>query len=419
MKSEGELSIYVITQFASQANRRIIQLLSLRDRLPGIILVSQLKGNTYTDTQTLQIAKPPKITGALRLIGFRRLERFVDRYLYFPSPNILYVKQTQKRLAREISNDLKQGKNACLITCVPPHDLVLIGLHIKKIFPQVYWIVDWQDLWSYDEYYINRVPERGQRRVRRLEQQVFSRCDMSVVSNNYAHLVLRDHYRVAPEKITTINHAFDAREGVQVRDSINGPEKSVESFIRIGFLGNLFKPPKVPGAEILKAIGEVRQLGLDVRLHIVGDKFLNKVTREPVRDLGWVTVHPETSHQESLRIISDCDFLLLALADLPNSRAIMHAKLPHYLMLRKPILAIVPNQSAVAEIIRKTGAGYVISADHNWEDELVNVLTEYKKTPNLPAVNEAEIARYSWENVSKQWLALIQNACSLKGTELT
>jgi len=53
---------------------------------------------------------------------------------------------------------------------------------------------------------------------------------------------------------------------------------------------------------------------------------------------------------------------MLALSDSPNCNVILHSKLPHYLSLERPILALVPENSAVAEIVTETGTGYVIPA---------------------------------------------------------
>ena len=123
-------------------------------------------------------------------------------------------------------------------------------------------------------------------------------------------------------------------------------------------------------------------------------------------------LHGKTSHIESLRRIARCEFLLLVLADLPNSEAVMSIKLPHYLLLQRPILAIVPERSAVADIIRETGSGYVIPARYDWGDALRKVLQDYLNGKNLPERNDRAIEECSWENISKQWMELIRGARS-------
>ena len=85
-------------------------------------------------------------------------------------------------------------------------------------------------------------------------------------------------------------------------------------------------------------------------------------------------LHGRTSHSEGIALLSQYDFLLLLLADLPNSRAVMSIKLPHYLLVGRPIIAVVPEQSAVADVVRETGTGVVIAAESDWADQLQSVL---------------------------------------------
>ena len=88
--------------------------------------------------------------------------------------------------------------------------------------------------------------------------------------------------------------------------------------IKIGFLGYLFKPPKVPGKKIVAAFREIRSKGFNVELNIYGDKTLT--ARKTVEDENdrTIVLHKRTSHKKSLMKISNCDFLLLALSDLPT-----------------------------------------------------------------------------------------------------
>jgi hypothetical protein len=82
----------------------------------------------------------------------------------------------------------------------------------------------------------------------------------------------------------------------------------------------------------------------------------------------------------------------------------MHSKLPHYLLLQKPILAIVPADSFVAQIINETKSGYIIPSESSWEPQLKNIIKNYSETEYIFGRNEKEIEKYSWERISKYWL---------------
>ena len=75
--------------------------------------------------------------------------------------------------------------------------------------------------------------------------------------------------------------------------------------------------------------------------------------------------------------------------------------------MARPILAMVPKNSAVADIIRETGSGYVIPSTSCWRDELKRIFQNYLDGEKLPERNEREIEKYSWENISKEWIRVI------------
>jgi hypothetical protein len=228
---------------------------------------------------------------------------------------------------------------------------------------------------------------------------------VNVTTNEHAKRVLEEQYR-AP-RVVAIPHHFKRDEftGVQSRgvprtQVANGP-------ITIGFFGTLFKPPRVPGERFVDSIRRVRASGTQVELHVHGGipPHLEGARERLARD-GTV-LHGRTSHTEGISLLTQYDFLLLLLADLANSQAVMSIKLPHYLLVGRPIIAVVPEHSAVADVVRETGTGVVIAAGSDWTEPLRDVL-ESRCAGVWPVRNEAAIERFAWENVSREWLAAIQ-----------
>lgn len=408
-KNNDKVVYVVVGQKRESINDRVAKILTLRSSFDKMILVSV--GNGHVNDENIMIKPFPNPFGILRLMGLQKLKKNLDKYFFFPSRNILYVKAVQKKLKKNILNDLKKGKKVSLLTCLPPHDLALIGLFIKRQFPETYWIVDWQDLWSYDENYFQRVPQLYRERLLRLEKEVLDNCDMNVTTNLSAKEVLEKRYDAPSWSVVSINHHFyreDLLESTVEVDHFSEDKKN--RIVRIGFLGTLFKPPRVPGAKVLKAIDCVIDSGINIELHVYGGASEDaRKSLKRLRNEG-VCLHGKTSHIESLRRIARCEFLLLVLADLPNCRAVMSIKLPHYLLLERPVLAIVPERSAVADVIRETGSGYVIPAGCDWGHGLKKVLQDYLNGKNLPERNNKAIEAYSWENISKQWMEVFSGA---------
>ena len=190
----------------------------------------------------------PNPLGLLRLVGLNKTKSFLERYIYFPSPTILYVWKVVKKLQKRIKRDLSKGNRVCLLTCVPPHDIALMGLHLKSVFPEINWIVDWQDLWSYDEYYFDRIPIIYKKKLLDLEKRIFLNCDTNVTTNLKAKTLVENYYNIPPHRVISINHHFYLPELDELKATVKTSFVSkVDRKINIGFLGNLFKPPKVPG----------------------------------------------------------------------------------------------------------------------------------------------------------------------------
>ena len=387
-------------------NDRVEKLVSLREKFDKMILVKS--GRERTAGETILINPKFNPTSILLKLGLHKLDKLLDRYVFFPSSTVFFVKSAIKRLHSEIRRDFANASNVCLITCLPPHDLVLAGLSLKRYFPQLEWIIDWQDLWSYDENYYERNPKYYRKKMLKLESDALSASDINITTNHYAKHVLEAHYNVPAERIVSINHHF-SRDDMPVRllsepcVSMNASNK----IIKIGFLGTLFKTPRVPGEKIVEAVKYVRRKGLEVELHVYGNlpKFFERMSRE--KPFEGLVMHGNAGHKESLENIAQYDFLLLVLSDLPNCRAVMSIKLPHYLMVGKPIIAVVPDPSAVADIVRETGSGYVIPSNSDWGEALTRMLESYKQGNQFLERNEQAINAFSWENISNQWLDLL------------
>ncbi|MFQ5470855.1 MAG: hypothetical protein ACE5EH_11200 [Gammaproteobacteria bacterium] len=339
----------------------------------------------------------------------KRLKVLVDRYLYFPSRDILYVPPMTKAITNLIRKDIADGYEICVITSVPPHSICIAGLMLKKNFPEIRWIVDWRDLWTYDDNYLARTPSLYRRGLYKLESVILNRCDVNVTTNEFAKEVLRSKYNIRTEKLATVNHHFNSNGRNACSKTVIFSNKSGHEPIKIGFLGTLFKPPRVPGDQLTKTIEKLRKDGLNLELHVFGKQAADVNTSSHHFAAKGIIFHGHFDHSESMRRISGCDYLLVFLGDLPNCRSVMSLKLAHYIGLDRPILAIVPDPSAIADIVRTTNTGHVIPVQSNWVSGLREFFSEPENSAFNTQRNVQEIEKFSWVNVSRQWVNVIDS----------
>jgi len=395
-----------VSQGVNSINSRVKELLSLvRQHGEGTLVGS---GEEWNNPGYISVKPYPNPTGILRILGLNGVKRNIDKYLYFPSSHILYVRRAVNRLKGYIDRDIRAGKRVLLITCVPHHAVALAGLSLRDKFPTLKWIVDWQDLWSYDENYFGRIPPVYRKKLLDTERRILETADVNVTTNEYARNILINKFDAPPQKVVAINHHFSQEDfgSVEVtgKDEVNVGRGNV---IKVGILGNLFKPPRVPGEKLIDVLRAVRERTPNLEFHIYGDvtaaaKKAKLENKEP-----WLILHDRVPHKESLRAIAGCDFLLVLLADLANCKVVLPQKLPFYFKLGKPILAIVPEDSAVSQAIRETGTGYVIPSAGDWVSPLEEIFRDYQNGRTQMDRNEERIESYSWESISKQWQSLI------------
>jgi hypothetical protein len=392
--------LFIIGYDQENAQHRTKKLVSLRGCFAKLNFVT--KSGKQDHPQNMVVGAYPNPFGILRVLGFFKLKNKCDKLFYFPSARILYVRKAVNKLQAQIKKEIAEGKKCCIITCVPHHDIAIIGLKLKKKFQHVKWIIDWQDLWSYDDYYFQKFNERQKRKLLLLEKEFLKTADINVVTNSKAKDVLVNNYKVNARKVVAINHPFDIKDKAGIVTSIKK-----DRTIHIGFLGSFYKPPKVPGDIILNTMDALVDLKIDIRLHIIGDnsEYIKKSADGPRK--RYLSLYPSTSHKQSLSYLKECDFLLLFLSNLPNCNVIVHGKLPHYLMLKIPIISIVPDDSAVAEVITQTKSGYVIPSNGNVTEELYDILQKYNKNTLTNRCDDEEIDKYSWGYIYKKWLEII------------
>jgi hypothetical protein len=351
------------------------------------------------------VAQPiPNPFGLLRVMGFPEQSDALSRRFYFPGRESLYALSALRQLRRRVRDDLANGLSVTLLTCAPPHALCLVGRSLKSEFPALRWVIDWQDLWSSDETYFLRVHPRFRARALEVERALTRESDLNIATNDLAAIALQALDGIENDRVLAIPHHFEDAccDVSDLRCNALARRRS-GSTPRIAFMGGLFKPPKVLGHKFIEALRRVRA-GTRVKPEFFvysneADALQTYIGREPEYGLVYQGLVSRKSVVDTLR---KYDFLLLLLEDLPNSRLIMHLKLPEYLVAGPPIVAIVPRDSAVAEIVRRTGAGYVIDSASDWAVGIADVLERWHAGEQLQR-NESEIERYAWRTVQKAW----------------
>ena len=268
---------------------------------------------------------------------------------FIPDARALWIKPTVKYL----SNYLKSTQIDAILTDGPPHTNTVIGMRLAQKF-SIPWLADFQDPWTQVDYYEKfKLTKWADRKHKQLEQEVFRTADkITIASPSWA----RDLESIGAKNVDVIYYGYDEDDFKNIV-----PRKNEKEFVisHTGILGEDRNPEIL--FEALKELAE-SDVNFKKKLKIkfagpvdiaVKQSIQNKGLRAHYEELGNI------SRPQALQLNADADLLLLPVNKAPNAKGRLPGKLYEYLRIGKPILALGPQNSDVADILEDTRAGII------------------------------------------------------------
>ena len=269
----------------------------------------------------------------------------IGRRLLVPDENVTW---NATAIPKAISIARSEGIDVVLTTS-PPGSVHLIGAAVQKA-TGAKWVADLRDSIVLHPHRSNEgaaafVKEKSRAGIARL---VARQADAIVTA---ADAITEETKALNPRgRVVTIANGCDF-------DDFTGLEYARADRFRLTHAGSFFgkRDPK----PFLRALAES---GLeDVTVRFLGD--FRPADREFMESLGLadrVELIDHVPRRESLRLQRDSDALLLLIPDAGGrGRGVLSGKVFEYLAAERPVLAIVPEDGAAAQLIRDTGAGVV------------------------------------------------------------
>jgi glycosyltransferase involved in cell wall biosynthesis len=319
------------------------------------------------------------------LIG--KLMRFIRGNFFLPDPRKGWNKYAFKKASGLIETEgIKH-----VITTSPPHSTQLIGLKIKKKYPEIRWIADLRDPWT-DIYYY---------------KQFYPTVLSKMIDENYEKRVLEK-----ADKITTVGSSLKntfslKKEGLESKtevitngydeDDFTGIESEKPSKLTITYVGTLSDIYPVNGLVI--ALKKMKKQGMDFALRFVGSvsgKTKQLITSYiPDTTLEFL---PYAIHSEAVKYLMSSTLLLLIIPSHQSNKSILTGKLFEYIASGKPILCLGPADGDAAEIIRKCKSG--VTFDYNDSDKIFEFLSQINLYSEFP--DKKAVKNFSRYNLARQ-----------------
>jgi len=273
----------------------------------------------------------------------------------------------------------------------PPYTCALIARSIKRK-TGLPWVAGFRDPWTEflttpDRWFLPAAIDRS------LERSVFREADLIECAWTG---IIEDAVRKYPEldrkRFRHVPNGFDASDFPKVSYSRN------ERFT-VTYTGSMYgrRTPKAFLAALDRLLDQGRVVPADVHIRFVGrfgdevHEMLDTSRFAPsIERIGYVP------HDVSIGYLMQSEASLLIVDDAKESAEIVPGKVYEYLGVGRPIIALAPQGSAIATLIKETSAG-ASAAQDNIEGiaEIVGTfLDRWKRGEEITHPNTAEIVKY-------------------------
>ncbi len=327
----------------------------------------------------------------------QRLSSWVRGNLLIPDARIFWVKPSVTFLSDFIaSNSIER-----IITTGPPHSIHLIGLKLKKKFPQLKWVADFRDPWSeWDLLDTLSLTALARKRHQKLERQVLTRADRVITIAPYHVNRLET---LSGRKVDLITNGFD-------EDDFPKIEKQRTSKFTIRHVGVVdeLRDPRPFLAVVKEICLEQNDFKTNVSIDFVGNVNTNLKNEIVSDDILSTIVHfaGQVPHDKLLSLYATTDVQLLVLAHTAIAPGNLPGKFFEYLASGRPIFGIGPVQGDAADILRKAKAGVMIERTDvtTMREQILSYFAQWKSNAQ-PEAND--VSQFSRRNLTNQLLTLL------------
>ena len=287
----------------------------------------------------------------------QKISRFIRGNFFLPDPRRGWNKYALAK-AKEI---IESEGITTVITTSPPHSTQLIGLELKKQYPNINWVADLRDPWTDIYYNSDLYPTSWAQRLNlNYERSVLEGADKIITVSEDCKRLFAEKANVT-DKITVVPNGYDEndfKEMIKEKGEItpnysltviNTSSLLTPNYI-LSYVGVMAPQYDL---ELLKSLVQGRK---DILLRFVG--VVSEEIQQEIKSWGvQAEFIPYVSHKQAISYMRASDALLLFIPNVPNNEGILTGKLFEYLASGRKILLFGPENGDAMRLISECGAG--------------------------------------------------------------
>jgi glycosyltransferase involved in cell wall biosynthesis len=281
-----------------------------------------------------------------------KISRFIRGNFFIPDPRRGWNRHAFKKACELIEEEgIKH-----ILTTSPPHSTQLIGLKLKKRFPEIKWIADLRDPWTSIYYYELFYPSFISRKIDlHYERSVLENADIITTVGPSLGKYFESQVPEAGNKIKIIHNGYDESDF----EKMTGETPKI---FTISYTGTISESYPVDG--FVTAVKEVIGKGNDILIRFTG--HISDIQKENfISSLGirQLEFKPYSDHKTVVRQMLSSSMQLMVLARDPGNRSFLPGKLFEYIASGKPILCLGPIDGDSARILENGSYGKCFEYD--------------------------------------------------------
>ena len=294
----------------------------------------------------------------------QKISRFIRGNFFLPDPRRGWNKYALKKAKEIIENE----GITTIITTSPPHSTQLIGLELKKQFPNINWIADLRDPWT-DIYYNQDLypTRRAKKRNLRYERSVLLSADQIITVSEECKRLFAEKAPVT-DKIIVVPNGYDEKDFINSTIKNKKEKITPNSSLFPNGHQHVLTPHYLTYVGVmapqydLVPLKKLVQGRTDIKLRFVG--VVSEEIQQEIESWGVQTEFISyVSHHKAIEYMQASDALLLFIPNVPNNEGILTGKLFEYLASEKKILLFGPEKGDAMKLIKECGAGECYTRD--------------------------------------------------------
>lgn len=327
-----------------------------------------------------------------------KISAWIRGNLFIPDARCFWIGPSVKFLTKW----LKKNHVDAIVSTGPPHSMHMIahGIKRKRNIP---WLADFRDPWTQIDFYNKlRLTSWANAKHKKLEQKVLKTADRVVTVSPTCSEGLKTIYS---RNIHVITNGFDPADF----GSLPPFRYDTFSITHLGSLNADRNPHKL--WEVLAQLVEQREFfATKLAIRLIGKTDISVI--DSLEENGLTRYLEKTDylpHDQALVKASQSAVLLLPLNNTPNVMGITTGKIFEYLALKRPVLAIGPEDGDAASILLQTQSGQVAAFDDQNKMTLLLLKWEQAFLNNKLELNPRNTDQYSRKELTKALSSILQS----------